>query len=196
MTGFLLATLVILDIGLLACFFFLNRRQEAHIELIEELTEERRLLSDIRSSVQEELESAQFKAKESLNRVTQIAAEAEHEVKNGGATIATELEGVVGQLTERFETPLKDLAKRTGYLENLLKKVDVEKRVLKNLLGRSEEVIKFFDDKVPYEQVMAEIEDKKYSDARALLAKGLPVNTVSAELNMSISEVKAVAGLT
>jgi signal transduction histidine kinase len=195
MTGFLLGTLVLLDVGLLVCFFFLNRRQEAHIELIEELSEERRLLTDLRASVQEELEAADKKARESLNQVTRIAAEAEHEVKNGGASIASELEGVVGHLTERFESPLKDLAKKTGYMENLLRKVDTEKRVLKNLLGRSEEIIKFFDDKVPYEQVIDEIENKKYTDARALLAKGLPVSDVSIELNMSISEVKAVAGL-
>jgi len=194
MTSFLLAALVLLDVGLLACFYFLNRRQEANIELIEELAQERLLLTELRSSVQEELESAQFKAKEALNHITKIATEAELEVKNGGSTIARELEGVVGQLTEKFEIPLKDLAKRTGYLENLLRKVDTEKRVLKNLIGRSEEVIRFYDDKVPYEQVIEEIESKKYSDARALLAKGLTVENISSELNMSISEVKAVAG--
>jgi hypothetical protein len=196
MSAFLLTILVLLDVVLLACFFFLNRRQEAHIELIEELSEERRLLSELRRSVQEELESAQVKSRESIGMVTRLAAEAEHEVKNGGATIAKEMEGVVSHLTEKFESPLKELTRRTGYLETVLRKVEVEKKVLKNLIARGEKVIRFFDDKVPYEQVLHEIEETKYSDARALLAKGIERDEIAKQLGMSVSEVKAVAGLT
>jgi signal transduction histidine kinase len=195
MTTFLLAALTLLDLGLLAAVFFLNRRQEAHIELVEELTEERRLLTELRASVHEELEAAHGKSREALERVTRIAAEAEHEVKTGGNTIAQEMENVVSQLTGRFETPLKELANKQAYVETLLRRVDKEKLVMQKLIQRGEKICRFFDERVPYEEVLEEIEDKKYADARSLLAKGEAPSVIARELGMSESEVRLVSGL-
>lgn len=195
MTTALLFVLLLLDVGLMAAVFFLNRRQQSHIELVEELTEERRLLSELRTSVQEELENAQGKARETLDKAMKLATEAEQEVKSGGTTIATELEAVIGQLTGRFEEPLKELTKKQSYLESLLKRVEQEKVVLTKLISRGEKICKFFDERVSVEQVLDEIEDKKYADARSLLARGKTPSTVATELGMTESEVRLVAGM-
>lgn len=195
MTTFLLIALILLDLGLLAAVFLLNRRQDAHMELVEELTEERRLLSEMRNNVQEELEAAQFKARETLDKAVRLATEAEMEVKSGGRTIATEMESVVSDLTEKFEKPLKEIATRQAYLETLLRRVDEEKSVLHKLIARGEKICKFFDARVSFEEVLAEIEDKKYSDARAMLARGKAPASVARELGLSESEVRLVAGL-
>ena len=195
MTAALFITLIVVDIALLACVFLINRKQDAHIELIEELTEERRMLGELRSAVHEELESAQSSSRKMLDRVTQIAAEAEHEVQSGAKTISSELEGVVDQLTVKFENPLKEINKRQAYLENLLKRVEREKSSLQRLVSRGEKICKFFDKNVPYEDILHEIEDKKYSDARHMLARGTKPEAIAQELGMSISEVNIVAGL-
>ena len=194
MTTFLLAALILLDLGLLAAVFFLNRRQEAHGELVQELSEERRLLGELRTTVQEELEAAQSRAREMINKVTRLATEAEQEVKAGGQTLAHEMEAVVTELSGRFEQPLKDLGRKQSYLENLLKRVDSEKLLLQKLIARGEKICKFFDERVPYEEVLHEIADKKYVDALSLLAKGTTPAQVAAELGMSESEVRLVAG--
>lgn len=195
MTTALLFVLLLLDVGLMAAVFFLNRRQDAHVELVEELTEERRLLAELRTSVQEELENAQGKARETLDKAMRLATEAEQEVKTGGQTIAQDLESVIGQLTGRFEEPLKELTRKQGYLESLLKRVEQEKAVLTKLITRGEKVMKFFDQRVSVEQVLDEIEDKKYADARSLLARGKTPATVAAELGMTETEVRLVAGM-
>lgn len=195
MTIFLLGFLVVLDLGLLAAVFILNRRQDAHLEMVEELTEERRLLTELRTSVQEELEAAHGKARETLEKATRLAAEAEQEVKSGGHTIAQEMESVANQLTSRFEEPLKELSRKQSYLETLLRRVEQEKSVLAKLITRGEKICKFFDERVPYQEVLEEIEDKKYADARSLLAKGKAPGAVAVELGMSESEVRLVAGL-
>ncbi len=195
MTTALLFILLLLDMGLMAAVFFLNRRQDAHGELMEELTEERRLLTELRSAVQEELEAAQGKARETLDKAMKLATEAEQEVKSGGQTIAQDLEATITQLTGRFEEPLKEMSRKQGYLESLLKRVEQEKAVLQKLIGRGEKICKFFDERVSYEQVIDEIEDKKYSDARSLLARGKTPASVANELGMSESEVRLVGGL-
>src|SRR4051812_21243560 len=112
MTTLLLAALILLDFGLLAAVFLLSRRQDAQLELVEELTEERRLLGELRTSVQEELEAAQVKARATLDKAMRLATEAEQEVKTGGHTIAQEMEAVAGQLAARFEAPLKELTRK------------------------------------------------------------------------------------
>lgn len=195
MTTALLFVLLLLDVGLMAAVFFLNRRQDAHGALMEELTEERRLLAELRTSVQEELENAQGKARETLDKAMRLATEAEQEVKTGGTTIATELESVIGQLTGRFEEPLKELTRKQSYLESLLKRVDQEKAVLTKLVTRGEKIMKFFDQRVSVEQVLDEIEDKKYADARSLLARGKTPAVVASELGMTETEVRLVAGM-
>jgi hypothetical protein len=175
--------------------YLLSRRRETHLELVEELTEERRLLAELRTVVQEELEAAQAKARSTLDKAVRLATEAEQEVKAGGQTIAKEMELVVAELTDRFSDPLKELSRKQSYLENLLRRVEDEKTSLQKLLARGEKICRFFDNRVPYEEVLAEIEDKKYADARLLLARGKAPGAVATELGMSETEVRLVAGL-
>ncbi len=196
MTTILIAALIVLDLGLMVAVYSLSRRRETHLELVAELTEERRLLADLRTTVQEELEAAQAKARSTLDKAVKLATEAEQEVKTGAQTIAKEMEQVVSELTERFADPLKELSRKQSYLESMLRRVDDEKTSLQNLLSRGEKICRLLDSRVPIEDVIAEIEDKKYADARLLLARGRSPAAVATELGMSETEVRLVAGLT
>ena len=181
--------------GLLAAVFYLNRRQMAHFELVEEMSEERRLLTEMRATVKEELDNAREQAHRTLEQATRIATEAELEVKNGGRTIAGEVEAVASQLADRFNQPLEELNKRQAAVESLLRRVAKERTIMTSLVSRGEKICKFFDEKVSYEDVLHEIEDKKYDDARHLLARGEKPGAVAKHLGMSESEVRLVAGL-
>lgn len=194
MTSLLLAILIFLDLGLMVCIFLLNKRQEAQTNVVQELTEERRMLQDLRTSVQEELEAAQAKARTTLDKAMRLATEAEQEVKAGGQTIAKDVEAAFVQLAGKLEEPLKELTRKQGYLETLLRRVESEKMILQKLISRGEKICRFFDQRVPYEEVLAEIEDKKYADARSLLARGKAPAQVATELGMSETEVRLVAG--
>ena len=195
MTTLLLAALILLDVGLMLAVMRLSRRRETHVELVAELTEERRLLAELRTSVQEELEAAQAKARSTLDKAMRLATEAEQEVKMGAQTIAKEMELVVSDLSDRFSEPLKELSRKQSYTESLLRRVEDEKTSLQKLLARGEKICRFFDNRVPYEEVLAELEDKKYADARLLLARGKTPASVATELGMSETEVRLVAGL-
>jgi hypothetical protein len=196
MTTVLLVVLVLLDLALISVVFMQRRRgRDARLELVEELTEERRLLTELRSSVHEELEAAHGKARETLAIATRLAAEAEHEVKHGGSAIALEMEAVATQVAARFEEPVKELTRKQAAVEALLRRVEQEKSTVARLLARGEKLVKFFDERVPYEEVLEEIKDKKYADARALLARGKAPASVASELGLNESEVRLIAGL-
>ncbi len=195
MTPILLLALILIDILLIGLVLRLSRKQVVNIEVLSDLTEERRLLTDLRQSVRDELESASQKARDTLEKAARLAAEAELEVRTGGQSISKEVEAAIAAASQELAGPLKEFGRKQAGLEALLRRLDNEKSVLVKLLSRGEKLCQFFDERVPYEEVLAEIEDKKYADARALLARGKNAKVVAHELGLSESEVRLVAGL-
>lgn len=195
MTTALITFLIILDIGLIVSMFFLNKKQEIQSDLLVDLTEERRLLNELRENVKNELSQAQIKNREAINKVSYLAAEAEQEVKNSGNSIASTIEEIVTELSIRFDKPLSELAKRQGSVESLIKKLTLERERISKIVARGESLVKFFDEKTSLEDVIKDLETKKYDDCRHLLARGISEDQIALELGMSRSEVRLVSGI-
>lgn len=191
-----LVILGVLDIILLVSFVRLSNRQDDQVHLLSELTEERQLISALRSQITHELNSAEGRNRALMEKVAHLAMEAEEEVKSGGASLAQGLGEVVDQLSGKFEGPLQELARRQASLETLFRKIDQQKLSLKKMIDRAETLSGFFDQRVSYEQLLLDIEDKKYTDARQLLAKGHDPKKVAHELGISPSEIRIIANLT
>jgi len=90
---------------------------------------------------------------------------------------------------------MRELTRKQQYVESLLKKVEAEQIILQKVVLRVEKIAQLFDKKMPYEEVLSELEDKKYTDARYLRSKGMNPTQVARDLGMSESEVRLVAGL-
>lgn len=194
MTAFLLVSLIIIDFGLIALIWHLSRKQGSNLDVLSDMAEERQMLLDLRQTVREELETAHRKARETLEKAARLAAEAEQEIKCGGQTISKEVESAIAAATEDLREPLLEFGRKQAGMETLLRRAEGEKTVLLKLIARGEKLCQFFDERVPYEEVLAEIKDKKYMDARALLARGKSPSLVAQELGLSESEVRLVAG--
>ena len=195
MITFLLVFLTILDIGLLALVLYVYQRQRPDFSLLQDITQERNQLAELRQSVHEELESAQNRSRQFLDKINQIAAEAEMEVKSGKDTLAGQLTGIFDEFSKKLDKPLEEINKKQISLEQTFRKIEREKSLLKMLLSRAEKVCKFFDQRVSVDEVMEELEDKKYTDARKLLTQGISVEQVAKDLGMAESEVRLVSGM-
>lgn len=195
MTTLLLVLLVVLDFVLLSVVYYMNRRQVAHVDLIAELSEERRLLNDLRSNVQDELKTAQVQNRHTLEKITILAAEAEQEVRSGSEELNKELSTAGERLSQQMARPLADASQKQVALEGLLRKLEQEKSLLQKTILRGERLFKLFDEKLPVGDVMSEMQDRRINDTRQLLAKGLAPQKVASELGISEAEVRLVAGL-
>jgi hypothetical protein len=195
MITILLITLIVLDVALIGVVIALSRRQSEQGSLLSEMTEERRMISDLRASIKEELSAGQGSLREALERMTRLAAEADQEVRQGTELLTKEVDSIISQLASKFEDPMRELTRKQHYVESLLKKVETEKAILQKVLARGEKLVQIFDKKIPYEEVISELEDKKYTDARFMLSRGMPPAQVARELGMSETEVRLVAGL-
>ena len=195
MVTIILIVLVLLDVFLLGIVYFLGKQRINPVEIIKEIDEERRLLKELQIAVKEEMEQGEQRCHEVLNRVAAIATDIDMEMKNSSEAISGEVGKVLDQVAERIQEPMKNITKKQAALESLLKKVEKERLILKKALARGEILVKFFNQSLPYEEVMHEIEDKKYLDARQLLSSGMSSVEVARELDLPESEVALLVSI-
>lgn len=195
MSVVLLSVLVFIDVVLLAAIIRLSRQKPTDYNTLREVTEEREMLSELRRSVFEELDSARKESQDRLNQMNQIAAEIDQDLKSSSQTIASQIEEIATEITSKLNEPVKKLAKKQLSLEALSHKVETQKEILNKSLMRAEKVCRFFDRNAKYEDVISEIEDQKYSTALQLIAKGLTPEKVASEIGISTSEAKLLAGV-
>ena len=143
----------------------------------------------------EELKNLSRDAKDTYDKINIIAAEAALELENAGSVISSQVEKVLEDVSTDINSNFEKIAVNRSSLEEFNLSIEKNKKSLNRLVNRAEKLVKFFNENVPYEQVLEEIEDKKYMDARHLLASGYSPEEVSSELNLSESEIKLLVSI-
>ncbi len=190
----LMIVLFVFDVFVMAALYSIYNKKTDGERILREITEERQMLTELRRTVHEELQITSARNRDYLDRITKLATEAEQEVKSGSATIASEVEALARSLAVKFQEPLQELSKRQSAIETLIRRLEKDKRDLQSTVNRAERLSQFFDSRVPYEEVLSELEDKKYIDARRMLASGSKPEDVAQQLGMSPSEVRMLIG--
>ena len=191
----LLIILILVDVVLIGAVYFLGKNQFDPSGLVQELNEERQMLKEMRSALKEEIESAQARNQATLDQVSGIAAEVEMEIKTNSGSIDLEMKKIVAEIEESIEDPLRKLTRKQSSIEKMLRTLSVEKKSLQTTLNRAEKLSKFFSNSLPYEEVLEEIEDKKYVDAKHMITQGMPRNRIAEELGLSETEVDLIASM-
>ncbi len=191
----LLIILILVDVVLIGAVYFLGKNQFDPSGLVQELNEERQMLKEMRSALKEEIESAQARNQATLDQVSGIAAEVEMEIKTNSGSIDLEMKKIVAEIEESIEDPLRKLTRKQSSIEKMLRTLNLEKKSLQTTLNRAEKLSKFFSNSLPYEEVLEEIEDKKYVDAKHMITQGMPRNRIAEELGLSETEVDLIASM-
>ncbi|MFW7381824.1 MAG: hypothetical protein ACOH5I_23665 [Oligoflexus sp.] len=163
------------------------------MEILKEIHEEKRRSKELQLSFREEVQQFHQQAKDLHQRMVQLATEAEMEIKSSGSTLSAELDRLLADLSKKVDVSVEDITRHRSSISALIQKAQRERQFLSKSVTKAEKLIQFFKSKVPVEEVLEEIEDKKYLDARHLLAKGLSVEEVATEIGLPISEVNLLA---
>jgi DNA-binding NarL/FixJ family response regulator len=194
MIGVMLAVLAVADVILVVAFLRLQKRQFDNQNVIRELTEERSLLADLRDSVRNELMAAQSQARATRDQVQVLATEAEQEVKRGVEQITREAESIVSNIAGKLEKPFQELTNKQHFLMKLAKDAESQRELLSRVVTRAEHAAKLLQSAEKWEDIVEELESRRYHDIRAMLAKGLSAEKISKELGVSENEVRVVTG--
>ncbi len=198
MNQMLLALLIGVDFVLIGLVLLaLRRKQETgpSVSILRELDHEHRLIKEMREAVREDLLQKHSEMKLLYEKVAIIATETDMELKSGANSLAQEMEQVLQDARTRLDEYLGQIDKRRTGFSSLLKKAQEERQLLQKALSRGEKLTKFFDSTVPYQEVLEELEDKKYVDARHMLSRGIPAAQVARELGLQDAEVQLIASM-
>ena len=195
MNNLLLLAVIVFYVVLLYLFLKMRTDKEHNSEILREVLQEKRQITDMVSVYSDELKALSTEAKDTYDKINMIAAEAELELESAGDVISKQVKVVLDEISVDITQKFSDIEKKKASFEEFNQSLEKNRKTLIRLIGRAEKLAKFFNDNIPYEQVLEEIEDKKYMDARHLLANGYSPEEVSAELNLSSSEVKLLVSI-
>jgi DNA anti-recombination protein RmuC len=194
MIGVILAILAVADLVLIVAFLQLQRKQVANQQLVRELTEERALLSDLRSQIRSELLSAQQQARALKDQVQVLATEAEQEVRRGIGEISHEVENIVANITTKLEQPLQILNDKQHYIARLSKDAENQRELLARVVSRAENAASLLKAGGSWKDVVDQIERRRLEDIRAMIAKGVQTERIARDLGVSENEVRLISG--
>jgi DNA-binding NarL/FixJ family response regulator len=194
MIGIVLAALALADIILIVAFFSLQRRQTVSQNLVRELTEERALLADLRQSVCAELSEAQSHARSIKDQIQVLATEAEQEVKRGVQQIEHEANAIIVNISQKLDAPFQELTNKQHFLLKLAKDAENQRELLARVVGRAENAAKLLRAAENWEDIVDQLESRRYHDIRAMLSKGLSPEKIAKELGVTENEVRLVTG--
>ncbi len=197
MSNLLLIALIGMDFFLLGLVLIALRRRQSPdlLGILKEMDQEQRVLKELRDSIRDDLDQKMVEVKRIYEKVTVIATDAEMELKSSSDFVSKEVAAVLEEARRELEAPLEEIASQRTRLSALLQKSKQERQILQKSMARAEKLSRFFDRRIPYQEVLEEIEDKKYSDARFLLSKGLSAQQVASELNLPETDVQLIASM-
>jgi hypothetical protein len=187
--------LLLVDVFLVWSVFKSGKRQDNRLETLEAIAEEKRMISEMLDNLRYEVKISKQEMEMTLENVKLVAAELDHEIKNYQNSIGQDVLKIESEIRDMLEKPIHEIAQKQIQLKKMYSKIERQKEVILKVINKGEKICQFMDDRISYEELLVEINDKKYSDARALLAKGRSPKEVALDLGLSESEVKLVAGL-
>lgn len=195
MLEILVLLLVLVDVFLLWSVFKSKRNPDNALEALNAIAEEKKLISEMLDNLRYEIKTGRQDMSETLDSVKLVAAELDHEIKDYQTTICQDVQRIESDIRNMLEKPILEVSQKQIQLKKMYSKIERQKEVMLKVINKGEKICHFLDDKIPYEELLAEINDKKYTDARALLASGRSPKEVAIDLGLSESEVRLVAGL-
>lgn len=191
----LLVVLVVFDLFLLGLILSINNKQPDLVEVFKDINSEKKSLKNMVEGLKSDIDYNQDKQNECMKKMSSLANDVEMDIKNFKEIVSDDVKTVFNEFSNKFENHQAKIKEQKFSIESLIKKVNKQRLLLIKSVSRAEELTKFFSSEVPYEEVLTEIKDKKYQDARSLLTDGMPLKEVAKELGLSESEIRLMASL-
>jgi hypothetical protein len=195
MDFFLFITLFLFDAILLWFLLKGKTKQVDTLDTLNLMNEERKMITDLHENIKKEMADLRIEIRRKIDHINHLATEIDQEIQSSKGIIQEECNASASIIKEMIGKPIEDLSKRYVSTKRLLTRIEKEKETITRVITKGEKICQFIDQRIPYEELLNDLEDKKYSDARALLALGKTPREVASHLGLTEGEVRLVAGL-
>ncbi|WGL58693.1 hypothetical protein QEJ31_09130 [Pigmentibacter sp. JX0631] len=160
------------------------------------LDAERAKLIEIQAVLTEEVNQAKKLAGETLNKLMLIGSEAHAEWEEVTKKINSVLIEVDRHSEQLLEENISNLNMKTMALEKTIRDADILNQTLLVSIKKAQKILKLFDSSVPTEDILKELQNEKYLEAKKLLQQGTEASEIVKKLGMSLSEVLLISSYT
>lgn len=183
------------DLVLLLAVWFFSKNRSLDRQLLHDLVSERRHILDLFNQMKGDISAAKEHEGEKSRKLNLLAAETEQHLNE----LKSISEHYWNEQTQQIDKTIDHMigkCKSTQEELNLsLEKAKRCKERLSKSLQRAETLTQFFSKDIPYDQIMRDVEMKKYEEAKRMLREGYPKETISDEVGLSTSEIELIEGI-
>ncbi len=192
MLTFLIVSLILMDLTLLLAVvsLFKKQKEQRYERFVEFIGQERKLLSNMREGIKEELESHATHNREILSKIQEYALMTEQESLN----LEKRFVELTNQCHIQIDTYIKDSLDQFSEKKNsfhiLLKKLENEKITLAKQLQRAEKLSSYLAKKISFDDLVDDLLEKKLDEARLLMTQGKTLPQISKLTGLSTEELR------
>jgi hypothetical protein len=167
-----------------------KRSREEEFAIIDR---ERQALLELQKTLMTEAQAAKTAAKDGVSRLQQIGLQTHAEWTD----MTSRFDEVVSEIEVRSQALVDDvfqaLNRKSLECRKIIDQADASQAQLADAIGAASKVSRFFDSQVKIEDLMRELQQDKYQEARRLLALGSDAQFIAKKLGISVSEVSLVS---
>lgn len=176
------------------CFRWLSSGKRLREKEFARLDTERIELLELQAALTHDLQAAKQLSSEAVQKLAHLGAEANAEWNE----MANKVESLTSELAQKLEevstAQLHQLNKTRLSVDKSLKDSIQINAKLVDTMQSAQRILKFFDQNIPAEQIIKDLQAEKYSEARKLLEQGMDASQIAKKLSMPLSEVSLIAG--
>ena len=157
--------------------------------LLRDLTQERCEIKNLRDDIHSQLKDVRQHVQEKTKQLQKMSSEVDKDVSEGKKVFHHAIE----QMSEQFLSKISHLDELLNQKQENLKlsfrKTEHASHKLAKVIRRAETLAQFFKSDLACEDLLKDIEMKKYDDARAMLAKGHSREAIAEALGLRSVEI-------
>ena len=179
---------------LVVFFLFQTYKKNPHLhtDVILEVTEERRQITELTNEIKNIIDTHTKQTENKLNKISQIASEAEEFLADAKKTISNEVINLAEKLPSELKPTFIELSSKQNLLEKTLVKVDEKIVDLKKIIKDCDKYQDLISGKNAVEDALQEIEENKYLEARRMLSKGFSDRDIFEATNLKQAELELI----
>ncbi len=177
----------------LYCYQWLSKGKRTREREFARLDSERAELLELQSALASEMREAKALGEETVKKLRSIGADAHAEWTEMLQKLDVVMGNVEGRAKKLVDEKMGILGKQRLTLDKSSQQAEEANDQLIDTLEKAERLLRFFDQSMPAEEVVKELQSEKYALARTLLLSGQDASVVSRKLGLSQSEVALIS---
>lgn len=182
--------LIVFDVALSFLVWKQHSKPPVSDQLLADIHIERQEIMKIRQEIMDEISSTKNQLNQQFEKIKQFSSELDADVQDAPQNLKKILQESQKSFLIECDKPLQKLTQKQLEIEGTIRKIQKERKKIQSSIEHGEVIIQSLHNNRSWDDVINDIQNKKYDNARSLLAQGMPQSDVMMDLGLSHTEIQ------